>query len=70
MPQLPVADILVMNEARVTASVSRFVQSSILAVKVLSKAIEKPASSPLISDDCAHTFSFESCIVFCCQPQV
>jgi hypothetical protein len=24
----------------------------------------------LISDDCAHTFSFESCIVFCCQPQV
>jgi hypothetical protein len=36
MPQLPVANVLVMNEARVTASVSRFMQSSILAVKVLS----------------------------------
>lgn len=36
MPQLPVANVLVMNEARVTASVSRYVQSSILAVKVLS----------------------------------
>ncbi len=36
MPQLPVANVLVMNEARVTASVSRYVQSSILAVNVLS----------------------------------